>query len=160
MKGMGIKARNKYDVVCYRDGKVVWSEEVFNMVVNEGLDHILNSYFRGSGYTAAHYLGVKGTGAIAATDTISSHGGWQEITQYNGNRQLLVLADAAGQVVSNANNKNSFTFNADVTIAGIMVTTTADGSGTLYGAADFPAERAVLDGDILVIQANFTQASA
>jgi hypothetical protein len=37
------------------DGQVKWTEEFHNLVVNEGLQNMNQTYFKGSGYTAAWY---------------------------------------------------------------------------------------------------------
>ena len=71
----------------------------------------------------------------------------------------------AGDVASvdNAAAKASFDINGSTTIFGAFVTTnsTKGGtSGTLYGAADFAASRAVISGDTLNVTVTLTAAAA
>ena len=74
----GIGLRNVWDVVCYdSEGQEKWREVNRNLVVTAGLNDVLTQYFKGSSYTAAWYVGLKGAGSVAAGDTMSSHSGWR-----------------------------------------------------------------------------------
>lgn len=64
------------------DGRVKWREVVRNLVTTEGKNDLLTKYFKGSSYTAAWFMLLKGTGSPAAGDTLASHAGWSEPTQY------------------------------------------------------------------------------
>ena len=142
--------KNTYKVECFREGQLVWTEERCNLVFNQGLDDVLNRYFKGVGYTAAHYCGLKSTGTISANDTLASHAGWTELTGYAGNRVPIVLGAVAGQSVSNTANRAQFNINASATIGGVLIATVATGTaGILFGAIDFSAARPVLNGDTL-----------
>src|SRR3972149_2987440 len=59
---MGVRAGMRravhYVVEAVRDGKVLWVDEFDNLVVNVGLDDNLDKHFKGSGYTAAWYVGL------------------------------------------------------------------------------------------------------
>jgi len=158
-------ASTHYDVECYdKDGNLKWVDGFDNLVVNTGLDDILNKYFKGSSYTAAHYVGLKGAGTIAAADTMASHAGWAESTAYSeGARQTLTLGSVSGQSVSNSASKAVFSINGTATIAGAFLATdsTKGGtSGTLYGAGDFSGSRSVESGDTLNVTATLTQAAS
>lgn len=135
------------------DGKVKWVEEFDNLVVNVGLDDALDKYFKGAAYTATHYIGLKGTGAAAAGDTMASHAGWVTITPYSEATDPAFTPGAvAGQSVDNSASKASFSINATDTIFGAFLKTdnTKGGAiGTLYSAGDFAASRAVVSGDTL-----------
>jgi hypothetical protein len=160
-----IEFKNVYTFECYdKEGKLKWREETPNAVVNVGLDDVLNQYFKGSAYTAAHYVGLKGTGTIAAADTMSSHAGWTEITGYSeGTREALTLGTVSSQSVDNSASKASFSITGTATVAGAFVTTnsTKGGTtGTLYGAADFGASRSVENGDTLNVTVTLTAATA
>ncbi|MGB0749062.1 MAG: hypothetical protein ACPGO3_09975 [Magnetospiraceae bacterium] len=154
-----------YRVECVgRDGALKWAEETPNIVVNEGLNDFLDKYYKGSGYTAAHYVGLKGTGTPAAADTMASHASWSEVTPYSdAARQALTMGTVSDQSVDNAAAKAVFNINATATVYGAFVTTdsTKGGtSGTLVGAADFSASRNVESGDTLNITITATTASA
>lgn len=161
--GIGaIKPSTRYRVECVgADGVVKWVEEVDNLVVNAGLNDLLDKYFKGSTYSAAWYVGLKGAGTIAAADTLASHGGWTEITAYTGNRKPLTLGSVSSQSVNNSGSPASFAINGSATVAGAFIASVDSGtSGVLYGAADFSSSRAVVNGDTLNVTATLTAASA
>jgi hypothetical protein len=77
----------RYHIEHVRDGKVIWTDDFDNLVVNTGKAEILDKFFAGSSYTAAVFLGLI-TGGIAATaisaaDTAASHAGWTESSAYS-----------------------------------------------------------------------------
>jgi len=160
------KFHTHWKLECFnKDGKLKWIEEFDNIVVNVGLDDNLDKYFKGSGYTAAWYVGLKGTGTPAAGDTMASHATWSEIsTEYDETtRPVLTLGAVSGQSVDNSASKAEFTFNATITIYGAFICTdnTKGGtSGTLYGVGDFTTSRAVVDDDVLKVTVTLTAASA
>ena len=161
----GVKFRNTYLFECRdKHGRLKWVEEVKNIVVNTGLDDILNKYYKGSAYTAAFYVGLKSAGSFAAADTMSSHAGWTENTNYSeAARQSLTLGAVSGQSVNNSASRATYTINATTTIAGAFVTTnsTKGGTtGTLVGGADFAAARTLSNGDTLYVTITLTAATA
>lgn len=141
--------RITYDVTCIGpDGEVKWTERFQNTVTTEGKTGIVDTYFKGSGYTAAWYLGLKGTGSAAVGDTLASHAGWTEITDYTGNRKAITWGTTSSG--SNTASSVSFAINASVTVAGAFIGTAETGtSGTLYSAGDFSSPRAVDNGDTI-----------
>lgn len=141
--------RFKYTVECVgADGKVRWTETFENLVTTAGKTDIVDKYFKGSGYTAAWYLGLAGAGTKAAGDTLASHGGWTEITAYTGNRQAITFGSTSSG--SNTASAVSFSITGTATVAGAFITSAASGtSGTLYSVGDFAASRSVLSGDTL-----------
>lgn len=161
--GLVLEPRMKslYRFELIRAGQVEWVEEVENLVVNAGLNDLLDKYFKGSGYTAAWYVGLKGAGTIAAGDTLASHGGWSEVSAYTGNRKALSLGSVASQSVDNTASPASFAINGTATVAGGFICTASTGaSGTLYGAADFSSSRAVESGDTLNVSVTLSAAAA
>lgn len=162
-----------YTFECFdRHGFLRWTETVRNLVVNEGLDDILDKYFKGSSYTAGWFVGLvdnAGFTAIAAGDTAagiaaSPGNAWDELTNYTeGVRQTLTLGTVSGQSVDNSASKASFSINATVTIKGAFAVTNntkGGGTGVLYGAAAFVASRAAESGDTLNVTVTLTSASA
>jgi hypothetical protein len=143
-----------YHVVCRgADGRIKWEDHSDNLVVTAGLNDILDKYYKGATYTAAHYVGLKLAGTIAAGDTMSSHAGWAESSAYsNANRPTLTMGTVAAGSVDNSASKASFTINGTATITGAFVSTnnTKGGTtGTLVGATDFSVSRSVISGDTL-----------
>ena len=157
-----------YRVECYdRDGNLKWVDEFDNLVVDEGLNDNLDKYFKGSNYTAAFYVGLTdGSPTVSASDTMSSHSGWNEVTAYDEtSRPALTLGTVSNKSVDNSENKAQFTINADnTTIGGAFVTTdsTKGGTtGTLYGVGAFSAGDKTLDnGDILQVAITLTASAS
>lgn len=160
--GIDLAMTSVYRFECLdADGNVKWVEEVENLVVNAGLNDLLDKYFKGSAYSAAFYVGLKGTGTIAAADTLASHSGWTEISAYTGNRKALTLGTVASQAVNNVASPASFAINGSATVAGGFVCTAASGTtGVLYGAANFASNRAVESGDTLNVSVTLSAAAA
>lgn len=155
-----------FTVTCRdKDGNLKWEETSPNLVVNTGLQDMNAKYFVGSSYTAAWYLGLvtgpsSGT-TFAASDTLASHAGWTENTSYSGTRKACTFGTATTadpSVITNSLNTASFTMNATTTIAGAFLTNVASGtSGILFSASDFqaPGDRAVINGDVLLVTYTF-----
>lgn len=161
---VGVKTHYRIEAFD-RHGRRKWVEEFDNLVVNEGLDDLLSKYFKGSGYTAAHYVGLTdGSPTAAAGDTLASHAGWSEVTDYDeAARPDLTLGSVSSQSVDNSASKASFTINASVTIGGAFVATdnTKGGTtGTLYGIGAFSADRSLGSGDTLNVTVTLTAAAS
>ena len=148
---------------CDAQGNLKWEAESKNLVVNGGLQDMNAKYFTGSAYTAAWYIGLYGAGASntpAASDTMSSHAGWTEITPYsNATRPVCTFATpttANPSVATNTASPASYNINATATVGGAFLvsdSTKGGSTGTLYSAADFgaPGDRSVVSGDILTV---------
>ena len=157
-KGGGV-----FTVTCYdKDGNLKWEESNHNLVVNEGLADMNDKYFSGSTYTAAWYIGlVTGPGAgntYAAADTLASHAGWTENTDYSGDRKAATFGSATvadPSVINNSGSVAQFSMTGTATIAGAFLASVDTGtSGILFSVSNFqsPGDRAVVNGDTL----NFT----
>ena len=162
------KAGGVYKVECHdAQGNLKWEETTHNLVVNEGLQDMNNKYFKGSSYTAAWYLGLitgPGSGtAIAAADTLASHAGWTEFTNYSGNRKAVTFGTpttADPSVVDNSASPSSFTITSSGgVVAGAFLCSVSSGtSGVLFSASDFqsPGDRTVVSGDTLTVTYTFS----
>jgi hypothetical protein len=162
------KAGGIYKVECYdAQGNFKWQEETHNLVVNVGLQDMNTKYFSGSTYTAAWYLGlITGPGSgttIAAADTLASHAGWTEFTDYSGNRKAVTFGTATTadpSVISNSASPSQFTVSgAGGVVAGAFLCNAATGtSGILFSASDFqsPGDRTVVSGDTLTVTYTFS----
>jgi len=158
--------KNKYSFECYDSaGNLKWKEEVFNIVVNTGLDDILDKYYKGSAYTASHFVGLtSATPTIAATDTMASHAGWNEdVTYTEATRPALTLGTVTSQSVNNSASKATFSINGTATIGGAFITTDSTKSGTIGtlvgGAAFSTGDKAVASGDTLNVTVTLTAAT-
>ena len=149
---------------CRRhDGSLRWVEEVKNITVNAGLNDILDKYFKGSGYTASFFMGLKDTGTPVAADTMASHASWATITPYsNATDPAATFGAVASQSVSNSASPAVFNINATDTIFGAFL---KDGSakggatGLLFGVADFVASQAVVNLDTLNVTVTISSQS-
>jgi len=162
-KGGGV-----FHVQCFdKDGNLKWEDQMHNLVVNEGLQDMNTQYFKGSAYTAAFYLGlVTGPGAsttYAAGDTLSSHAGWTEFTNYSGSRKAVTFGTpttADPSVVDNSASPSSFSITSSGgVVAGAFLCSVATGtSGVLFSASDFqsPGDRTVVSGDTLTVTYTFS----
>ncbi len=141
----------KYALECFGpDGKLKWSEDITNLVVTAGKTFWVDTLLKGSAYTAAWYMGLKGTGTALAADTLASHGSWSEITPYAGNRPAITWGTTA--TGSNTASGVAFTMNAATTIYGAFICTVNTGTaGTLYSVADLGTPRGVGSGDVVTI---------
>ena len=161
-----ITFENHYIVECIGpDGKLKWTNDFDNLVTNEGLDDNLDKYLKGSTYTAAFYVGLTdGTPTVNAADTMSSHAGWTEVTDYSeSTREALVLGTVASQSVDNSASKASYSINATATVGGAFITTvsTKGGTtGTLYGVGAFSGDKSVDNGDTLNVTVTCTAAAS
>lgn len=162
-----ITFENHYIVECIGpDGKLKWTNEFDNLVTNEGLNDNLDKYLKGSTYTAAFYVGLTdGTPTVNAADTMSSHAGWTEVTDYSeSTREALVLGTVASQSVDNSASKASYSINATATVGGAFITTvsTKGGTtGTLYGVGAFSGgDKSVDNGDTLNVTVTCTAAAS
>lgn len=157
-------AKGVYKIQCHdAQGNLKWEAEAPNLVVNVGLQDMNAKYFTGSAYTAAWYLGLYGSGATnnpAASDTMSSHAGWTEVTAYSqATRPACTFGTpttANPSVATNSASPATFSINATTTVGGAFLTsnnTKSGTTGTLYSAADFnsPGDRAVVSGDTLSV---------
>lgn len=157
-----------FTIQCFdKDGNLKWEDSKHNLVVNTGLQDMNTQYFKGSSYTAALYMGLitgPGSGtAYAATDTLASHAGWTEFTNYTGSRKQVVFGTATNanpSVIASTASPAAFTISSSGgTVAGAFLCTVASGtSGTLFSEADFqsPGDRVVVAGDTLNVVYTFS----
>ena len=156
-----------YHVQCFdKDGNLKWEDKAPNLVVNQGLKDMNDKYFSGAAYTAAWYLGlVTGPGSgttFAAGDTLASHAGWTEFTNYSGNRGAVTFGAATTADPSVITNPSPVQFTitgAGGTVAGAFLASVSSGtSGILFSESDFqsPGDRAVVSGDVLNVTYQFS----
>lgn len=165
--GVGKGLSTHYVIECFdADGNFKWKSEFDNLVVTEGLNDSLDKHFKGSTYTAAWYVFLTdGTPSFAAGDTMASHAGWAEVTDYSeSNRPTLSLGTVSAGSVDNSASKAQFSINGTATVggAGICTNNTKGGStGTLYGGGAFSeGDRSVVNGDVLNVTVTLTASAS
>lgn len=151
--GLGAHISHRYVFEAFdKDGNLKWREEVDNLVTTVGMNDMLDKYYAGSTYTAAHYLGLAGSGTKAAGDTMGSHAGWSEVTGYAAATRPAITWSSASSGSKAASGATSFSINATVTVAGAFIATDSTKGGTtgvLVGVTDFAAPRSLASGDTL-----------
>jgi len=165
----GLRGGGVFTVVCYdKDGNHKWTAKTPNLVVNVGLADMNDKYFSGSGYTATWYLGLYGAASSnnpAAGDTMASHSGWTEVTDYSQSTRPAATFGSATvadpSVIDNSGSVAVFSINNTVTVGGAFLTsdsTKGGTSGILFSAADFqaPGDRNVVSGDTLNVTYQFS----
>ena len=165
----GLKGGGVFTVTCFdKDGNLKWEAKSHNLVVDVGLNDMNTKYFKGSGYTAAWYIGLYGSGSTndpAAGDTMASHAGWTEVTAYSqATRPAATFGTATTadpSVIDNSGSVAVFSINGTTTVGGAFLTsdnTKGGTAGTLFSAADFqsPGDRSVVDGDTLNVTYQFS----
>lgn len=158
-------AVGKWRVVARnRDGKIIFDDEFDNLVTTEGKNYLLDVGLAhtDSPETASTdwYVGLTdGTPTTAAGDTLGSHGGWTEVSNYAGNRKLYTPATPSSGSITNAAAVASFAVNQDsTTIGGAFLANVATGtSGVLYAVGAFSGGDLVLgNGSTLEVTAVFS----
>lgn len=170
--GGGVFVFEAYD----KDGKLKWRDEAKNLTTNTGRQDMNTQYFTGTTYTADWYVGLVNntpTPSYSVTDTMASHAGWVETTDYSGTDRITadfgtatsadpsVIANTAGSGGTVA----TFNITGTVTIDGAFLTATEDNStntGILFSVASFesPGDRSVVNGDTLNVTYQFSLADA
>ena len=164
LRGGGI-----FTVECRdKDGNVKWVEKSKNLVVNVGLAYMNESFFKGSSYTAAWYVGIYGAASSnnpSSADTMSSHAGWTEVTTYtNATRPAATFGAATTadpSLIANSAAVAQFLINNSANVGGAFLTTgdlPGGTSGVLFSASDFaaPGDRVVQNGDVLSVTYTFS----
>lgn len=159
-----LSATGRFRVECFdKDGNKKWDVESQNLVVNGGLQYMCGVALTGTTQITTWYIGLYGSGSTnnpSASDTMSSHAGWTEVTAYtSATRPVCTFAAATNANPSVATNTASaalFTVNATATIGGAFLVSnnTKNGTtGTLFSAADFgtPGDRTVISGDAIYV---------
>jgi hypothetical protein len=157
-----------YHVQCFdKNGNLKWEDKTHNLVVNQGLQDMNAKYFSGSTYTASFFVGLitgpaSGTSFIAG-DTLATHAGWTEYTDYSGARKAAVFGTATTadpSVISTSASPASFSISgAGGVIAGAFLCSVSSGtSGVLFSESDFqsPGDRTVVSGDTLNVTYTFS----
>ena len=147
-----------------RGGKVIHRETVKNMIVNAGLDYLLDVALSGGSQLSTWYVGlISATPTIAAGNTMGSHAGWTEVTDYSqANRVTWSDGGVSGQSVDNTGSPAAFSINASVTVGGAFLTsnnTKGGTTGTLFSATAFASgNRSFINGDTLNVTATYSAA--
>ena len=149
----------------FRDDELIDEWESHNLIVNQGLDHILSVEFTGVAQITQWYLAPFINNYVpVGTDTaasISSNSG--ETSTYSGSGRIPYVGVESTQQVTNAASPASFTFTAPETLYGaFMISSSAFNAttGVLFAASQFPTPKSVAAADVLLLTYAFGAASA
>ena len=179
-ENMGIEGA--YHVECRdADGNLKWVESFPNLVNAVGKQLMLDTLLRTSGTytTTGPFLGLIATTSptFAAADTMSSHSGWTEFTNYtvggSAVRGTAVFAASSSSGLTPANVTTSSATAITYTITGAggnvtgcflctgsgAVSTLSSTAGTLYSAGAFGTAKAVTAGDTVSVTYSTTATS-
>lgn len=162
-----VAAGGVFTFVCTGpDGQVKWTDTFHNLVVNQGLQDMNEKYFKSVGYTASFFLGlVTGPGAsntYAAGNTLATHAGWTENTNYSGTRKAVTFGSATladPSVIGNSASPASFsiTSNGQVIAGALLCTVSSGTSGILFSVGNFTGgDKTVDSGDTLSVTYTFS----
>lgn len=148
---------------------IEWSESLNNTVTTEGRNALLTAGLKGSGYTAAVYVGLISAAsyvsAPAVGDTMASHANWKEAGTTNAPTFAARVAAtfgtaSAGSLATSAS--SNFTMTGAGTIKGAMIcfnganSTILNTTGSLYAAGLFDADKNVVANDVIQVSYSTT----
>lgn len=152
---MGLKG--KWQLEHVRNGEVIGVQDFPNDITNQGKNSLFEIMFHDGTQIASSswFIGLISSSsysALAASDVMSSHAGWTELTGYTqSTRVAWGPGAAASQSITNAS-PATFDINATGTAKGVFVvsnSTKGGTTGTLWSTALFSADVPVANGDQL-----------
>lgn len=160
----GAKIVGEWTVIARDPEGNIIREEVFqNLVVNEGLDHLLDVTLSAAAANASWFLGLTGsTPSPAPGDTMASHGGWTEEQNYDEAARVgWSDGGVSGQSVDNSASPATFTISTGgATVGGAFLVADSTKGGTtgpLYAVGAFSGGDLTLSaGSTLDVTATFT----
>ena len=146
-----------------RDGKVIDTWEEPNLVVDQGLNHIVNVVFGADSKLYQSYVGIYANNytplAANVAATFSGVGVASEITTEISNATIPAWAGYTAPATTTKSLSNSaspaiFSFTAGASVNGAFLASSSAKAGTtgvLFAASKFPATRTMLTGDVLSV---------
>lgn len=149
-----------------RKGQVIDEFEDANIVVNQGLNYLLNTGVAGTGQLTTWYIGLfSGNYTPQASDTAATiSANATEWTNYaESTRQAYTAPSTTTQTLTNSAATATFTQASAGTIYGAFMVSNSQKGGTagvLLAAAQFSAAKTVASGDLLVMTYTLGMTSA
>jgi hypothetical protein len=148
-----------YIIETIRNGVVVDTDVVDNLIPIEGLNHMADVTFKGGLQNTTWYVGLfEGAYTPVPGDTAATFpGSATELTAYTGDRKALVLGAIADGAVDNSASKAEFTgtTNGKVATGGFVSSAVTKGAttGVLISVVRFPSPKTLNAGDVLRVTA-------
>ncbi len=135
----------------------------YNLVTNEGLDHVLDVILSGGTADTTWFVGLTDNSPTpAAADTLASHGGWVEFSEYTGTRQAFVDGGVSAQSLDNSASTADFPIDNDTNggLGGCFLAGSTSGTTqVLFSAVALTGgNRVVNNGDTVEVTYTFTAA--
>lgn len=134
-----------------------------NAVVNEGLNDLLDVTLSGATQDSTWFVGhTDDDPTFAAGDTLASHAGWTEFTDFDEtNRIAFVDAGASGQALSNSASPAVITSSSDSNSVGgaFLAGVNTGTAGRLFAGGAFGSNKALDEAETLSTTATFTAAA-
>lgn len=135
-------------------GKLIGLYRIPNGIVDVGMEFLLDCMFNSGTQSATWYIGLidnDSYSAVADSDTLASHAGWTEFTDYSGGRKTWGVGAASGRAVTNGSTVD-FTMTGAGAVRGIFATDQVSGtSPILWATALFSSAITVASSDVLKI---------
>lgn len=163
------KVGGVFGIQHIRNGEVIAEEAYPNLVVNEGLDYILDAALSGGSQTTTFYIGIyKNNYTPIASNVMATFAGSGVANEISAEidesvRQTWTDAGVSSRSVTNSASPAVFTANATVAVYGAFLSTNNTLGGTtgkLVAATKFASVRNLLDTDTLNVTYTFTIADA
>jgi hypothetical protein len=177
----GLGMAGVYHVEC-RDaqGNLKWTEEFPNLVNAVGKELMLDTLLKGTSYSVTGpFLGlISGSGSTySASDTMASHGGWTEFTNYTVGGSAVRGTAVFGSATSTGSTPSNVTTSAAAaitytitggggTVGGCFLVTGSGASstqsntgGVLYSAGNFATAKVTTAGDTVSVTYSTTATS-
>lgn len=156
----------KYLVEHLRDGVLLSSEVMKNLIPVEGLNHMLSVTVGGGSQVLTWFVSIfEGNYTPISTNTAANFPGLAtECVAYSeGTRQTFTEGAIVAGATDNSANKAAFTMTADKTLYGCALQSVAAKgatTGTLLSAVRFPTPKDAKLGDVIRISAPLTLAAS
>jgi hypothetical protein len=161
-----LRVFGQYHFEIIRDGKVIDSFDEKNIVVDEGINHILNSVFHGDPQVTTWYVGIfEGNYTPVAGNTAATFpaSATECVAYTEAARQEFIEAASTAKSVTNSASKAAFSINATKTVYGCFLVSSSGKSstlGTLMSAVRFSSAKALTSGDVLTVSYTINMASS
>ena len=165
-----LSAGGVFSVGIIRDGAFLGWQKDKNLVTTVGRNYLLDVSLGGSSATASWYIGMfKNNVTPAAGDTAADLGvKYTELTEYSEATREVWTKNAAASsgAMSNSVARAEFNLTGSVTAYGAFFSSASAKSpnagyntGTLLAATAFSPSRALVNGDVLLVQYDFSVTS-
>jgi len=165
-----LKIKSIWDWEQYRDGELIDAWQETNLVVNEGLNNLLDVYLSSGTQITTWYAGIFDDNHTPASNNTYATPGFSESTAYDeAVRPTWQEAGPSAKSITNSANKASFTMSTTTTIyggflvgGGTAATTKGNtaGNGTLLCSSKFSSSKTADNDDVLKVTITITSADA